>query len=79
MRSRFIICITLLGCLFISQFAFASENPLTASVPSFAPFQFINDDEKCQGVAVVALQKITADITEPINLVSSLCKNYLQS
>jgi polar amino acid transport system substrate-binding protein len=69
MRSRFIICITLLGCFFISQFAFASENPLTASVPSFAPFQFINDDEKCQGVAVVALQKITADITEPINLV----------
>ena len=65
---RFIIYQVLLGCLFTSHLVFSFENPLTVSVPSFAPFYFISDDEECQGVAVAALQTITAKIAEPTKM-----------
>ncbi len=66
---RFIIYQILLGCLFTSHLVFSFENPITVSVPSFAPFYFISDDEKCQGVAVAALQTITAKIAEPTKMI----------
>lgn len=37
-------------------------------MPSFAPFYFVSDNEKCQGVAVSVLQQISEHLTQPITV-----------
>lgn len=67
MCHRFKINLLFLCCC-TSSLAFSTESPLTASVPSFAPFYFVNDNYQCKGVAVNVLKKITGKV--PFKLVS---------
>ncbi|PKG85366.1 hypothetical protein CXF85_07195 [Colwellia sp. 75C3] len=65
---RYTIYLFLLYCFLTSPVAFSVKDKLTASVPSFAPFYFVTDDEKCQGVAVNVLANITKKIHYPVEI-----------
>jgi polar amino acid transport system substrate-binding protein len=56
----------LLCCFFTSFFVYPTETKLTASVPSFPPFYFVSDNEKCKGVAVTVLHKIIAKLQQSV-------------
>ena len=61
MCSRFKLYLLLLCCI-PSFLAFAKENLLIASVPSFTPFYFGKDDGQCMGVVVNVLQKVAGNL-----------------
>lgn len=61
---QFIFC-----CFFTSFSVSSNESNLTASVPSFAPFYFDSDNEKCKGVAVNVLKKIVEQLSQSVELV----------
>ncbi|PKI13043.1 substrate-binding periplasmic protein [Colwellia sp. 12G3] len=67
---RYAIFIFFLYCFLTSSVAFSAKDKLTASVPSFAPFYFVTDKEKCQGVAVNVLKKISEQINYPVEVLS---------
>ncbi len=60
-------CITL---IFVSKVAFAENDKLRVSVPSFAPFNSFVENSRCAGASVMAVQKITENLNVELEFVA---------